>query len=264
MDVLFEDGSLRCWVQVKLQRRRQTRHPACGRRARIRRRFARGLSAVHSDAAACCRSGGTGSPCPQLGIRRAGRPSSRVGGHGDLTGAGSPLYAVGIPAFRFWMRGCSGMSYTSFQLAGILSTRAFRALASRTICTAGGDASIFGTHGVRRGAAASLFHAGVRVSLVTQALRHASARSDESCILESVKLTAVAVAPRMPLPAGPLALPQRLENGSKMLPVPQRGGWSYSLWELLSRWWPVGNPDGQRAGSAGRASPSHRNSAALL
>ena len=56
---------------------------------------------------------------------------------------------------------------------------------------------------MRRWAAAALFHAGVPHPLVTQALRHATARSDESYILESAKLTSVPAAPRMP----PLGMP---------------------------------------------------------
>ena len=55
---------------------------------------------------------------------------------------------------------------------------AFRELATKSICTV--DAMNFGTHSLLRGAAMSLFHAGVPCLLVTQALWHASARSDES------------------------------------------------------------------------------------
>ena len=56
--------------------------------------------------------------------------------------------------------------------------RAFRALAIKSICTVG--AMNLGTHSLLRGAAMALFHAGVPLLLVTQALWHASARSDES------------------------------------------------------------------------------------
>ena len=111
------------------------------------------------------------------------------------------LYGVGIPARRLFGPWLFWDVVPSLQLAGALSTRAFRALTTRTIRTAGGNASNFGTHSVRRAAAGALVHAGVPRSLVTQALRPASARSDESYILESAKLTAVAAAPRMP-PSG--------------------------------------------------------------
>ena len=111
------------------------------------------------------------------------------------------LYGVGIPARRLFGPWLFWDVVPSLQLAGALSTRAFRALTTRTIRTAGGDASNFGTHSVRRAAGGALVHAGVPRSLVTQALRPASARSDESYILESAKLTAVAAAPRMP-PSG--------------------------------------------------------------
>ena len=102
---------------------------------------------------------------------------------------------------------------------GFLTTREFRALATRTVREAGGDVTNFGAHSTRRGAAVALYHAGVPRPLVTQALRHASARSDETYILESAKLTAVAAAPRMPPPgrsAGAARAPRER-------PLPHRG-----------------------------------------
>ena len=45
-------GNHHFWVQVRPQRRRQARHPARGHRARLRRRFARGLGAARYGAAA--------------------------------------------------------------------------------------------------------------------------------------------------------------------------------------------------------------------
>ena len=50
---------------------------------------------------------------------------------------------------------------SSLQLTCVLSTRAFRALADRTIHTAGGDASSFGSRSMLREEAAALFHAGL-------------------------------------------------------------------------------------------------------
>ena len=100
----------------------------------------------------------------------------------------SPLVSTGsasrrLPIFGPWL---FRDDTPSLQLVGVLSTRPFRALATPTICAAGGDASNFGTQSVRRGgsAAAGLFHAGVPRPLVTQALLHTSARSDELYILE--------------------------------------------------------------------------------
>ena len=55
---------------------------------------------------------------------------------------------------------------------------------ARTIRTVRGDAANLGTHSVRWGAAAALLRAGAPRPLVTQALRHASARSEESDVLE--------------------------------------------------------------------------------
>ena len=120
----------------------------------------------------------------------------------DVQALAFRLYAAGIPAHRLPIFGpwLFRDLTPSLQLAGALTTREFRALATRTVREAGGDATNFGTHSARRGAAAALFHAGVPRPLVTQALRHASARSDETYILESAKLTAVAAAPRMPPP----------------------------------------------------------------
>ena len=119
------------------------------------------------------------------------------------------LSAHRLPIFGGWLfRDVT----PSLQLASVLSTRPFRALATRTNRTVGGDASNFGTHSVRQGAAAALFHVGVPRSLVTQALRLAFARSDESCIPESAKLTAVTAASRIPLhgsSAGAAATPAR-------------------------------------------------------
>ena len=120
----------------------------------------------------------------------------------DVQALALRLYAAGIPAHRLPIFGpwLFRDATPALQLAGALTTREFRALAARTVREAGGDAANFGTHSARRGAAAALFHAGVPRPLVTQALRHASARSDEPYILESAKLTAVATAPRMPPP----------------------------------------------------------------
>ena len=64
----------------------------------------------------------------------------------------------------------------------------------------------------------ALFHAGVPRPLVLQALRHASARSDDEYILKSAKLTAVATAPRMLPPcsspaSGTVAPTPRPPNG---------------------------------------------------
>ena len=94
------------------------------------------------------------------------------------------LYGVGIPAHRLPIFGpWQFRDVTSLlQLAGVLSARASRATtrmahATRTIRTAGGDASSFGTHGGRRGAAAAPFRAGAPRPLVAQALRRASART---------------------------------------------------------------------------------------
>ena len=112
-----------------------------------------------------------------------------------LYGAGVPTHL--LPMFGPWL---FRDDTPSLLLARVLSMRAFRALPTRTIRTVGGDASNFGTHSVRPGAGAALFHADAPCPLVTQAL-HASARTDESYILESAKLTAVAAAPRMP-PSG--------------------------------------------------------------
>ena len=82
------------------------------------------------------------------------------------------LSGVGIPALRLPIFGPWLFKDVtpSLQLAGVLSTRAFRALATRTIRTVGGDAFNCGTHSLRR-AAAALFHAGVPHPLITQALR---------------------------------------------------------------------------------------------
>ena len=61
---------------------------------------------------------------------------------------------------------------------------------------------------------AALFHACAPCPLGTQVLRHASARSDESYILESAELTAVAAALRMPPPGRPSGqVMLRLGNG---------------------------------------------------
>ena len=77
------------------------------------------------------------------------------------------LYCVGIPAHRLPIFGpwLFRDVTPSLQLAGVLSTRAFRALglATRTIRAAAGDTSNFGTHSVRRGAAATLFLPACRV-----------------------------------------------------------------------------------------------------
>ena len=160
-------------------------------------------------------------------------------------------YRVGIPEHRLPIFGpwLFRDVTPSFHLACVLSTRAFLALAKRTIFTTGEDASNFGTHRVRRGAAAALFQASVPRPLVSQALRHASARSDESYILETAKLTAVAAAPCMPprgRAAGDAAKPAgRFDE----LAAPPRGAaGGYSLRELLSmaaHWepgWPAGWP----------------------
>ena len=154
-----------------------------------------------------------------------------------------------------------------------------RALA-RTIRTVRGEDASLGTHSVRWGAAAALLRAGAPRPLVTQALWHAFARSDEpdvleshidetmyvssqfrlhtfgtmdeSDILESAKLTAVAEASRIPSPTDPLALPQRVGLGPVNFSAPPQGGLCYFLRELLSmaaraRWgpgWPAGWPSG--------------------
>ena len=64
------------------------------------------------------------------------------------------------------------------QVAGALATRAFRELATSYHPRGREDDTNFGTH--RGAAVAALLHAGVLRPLVTQALRHASAWSDES------------------------------------------------------------------------------------
>ena len=72
-------------------------------------------------------------------------------------------------------RSCSETSHA-------LTPRACWALAARIIRNGGGDAACFGTHSVRRGAAAAaavLLHVGVPSPLVTQAHRHASPRPEQ-------------------------------------------------------------------------------------
>ena len=144
------------------------------------------------------------------GFAAAGPSCSRTGSCGNVAGGGvgaaarpSPLWgqhsSAQPPDFR--AVAVPWLVTPSLLLARVLSMRAFRALPTRTIRTVGGDASNFGTHSVRPGAGAALFHADAPRPLDTQALQHASAWTDESYILESAELTAVAVAPRMP-PSG--------------------------------------------------------------
>ena len=120
----------------------------------------------------------------------------------DVQALALRLCAAGIPAHRLpiFVPLLFRDATPSLQLAGALTTREVRALATRTVREAGGDVTNFGTHSARRGSAVALFHAGVPRPLVTRALLHASARSDETNMLESAKLTAVAAAPRMPPP----------------------------------------------------------------
>ena len=119
-----------------------------------------------------------------------GPSSSRTGSRGNVAGGGvgarpPPLWgqhsSAQPPDFR--AVAVPWLVTPSLLLARVLSMRAFRALPTRTIRTVGGDASNFGTHSVRPGAGAALFHADAPRPLVTQAL-HASARTDESYILE--------------------------------------------------------------------------------
>ena len=105
-------------------------------------------SCVRHRATARCRSGGSGGPRPRLRRRRAGPSSSRAGGRGNVAGGGAGfrppprarVYGVGIPADRRPIFGpwLFRDVKPSLQLAGVLSPRAFRALATRAIRTAGG------------------------------------------------------------------------------------------------------------------------------
>ena len=117
---------------------------------------------------------------------------------GGRAGACSPPLRAGIPAHRrpifgSWLfRGVT----PSLQLAGALTTREFRALATSAVREAGEDVTNFGT--ARAGGRRRLFS--------TPACRARSSRRrydcpvDETYILESAKLAAVAAAPRMPPP----------------------------------------------------------------
>ena len=168
--------------------------------------FDGGLGAARYGAAACCRSGGAGGPRLRLRRRRTViLPNRQPWQRGRWRCRCSPPASMGSAfqrtASRFSGRGGPVAGHAVPAAGGVHSTRAFRALPTRTIRTVGGDASNFGTHSVRPGAGAALFHADAPRPLDTQALQHASAWTDESYILESAELTAVAVAPRMP-PSG--------------------------------------------------------------
>ena len=148
----------------------------------------------------------------------AALPSSGTGGHGrhppgraavatwpEEVQALAPPPLVGIPA-DFWaaVPRLSRDLTPSLQLTGVISTRAFRALAVESPTGPSARAAetpLFSDRaacsGKRRRRSSTQ---ACRDPLVMQALRHASARSDGSYILESAKLTAVAAAPRMPPP----------------------------------------------------------------
>ena len=174
-DVRFEDER-----KVRPRRRRQARRPGPPSPAfgavrqgetapEVLDALARGFAAAGQD-------------------RHPPRPAAAPTWSAEVPALAPRLYGVGtqahrIPIFGQWL---SRDVTPSLQPTGVLSTRALRrALATRTLRTAGGVASSFGTHSVRRAAAAALSHAGVPRPLVTQALRHASARPDGSYILES-------------------------------------------------------------------------------
>ena len=84
----------------------------------------------------------------------------------------------------------------------------------------------------------ALFHAGVPRPLVTQALRHASARSDEEYILKSAKLTAVATAPRMLPPCRFTGAARASPASGTVVPTPRppNGGRSATPCGSSSAW----------------------------
>ena len=127
-------------------------------------------------------------------------------------GAPPPNFrAVAVPGF-----------HTVPTLAGVLSTRAFRALATRTVRTVGVEDSDFGTHSVPRARTSRISLGQLSWPLWQQ---HRACRR----------------------PAGPLVLPLRLGYPTEYLASP-RSAWGYSLRELLSmvaHWgagWPAGWP----------------------
>ena len=150
------------WVQVRRRRRRQARSAAAGQG-----RHPPGPAAVATWPAEVPRL-----PAPPAAGRHPGAQP---------------------PDFRATVPRLSRDVTPSLQLTGVLSVRAFRALADGTTRTASWDATSLGSRSMRREEAAA--HAGLPRPLVPQALRHASARSDATHILESAKLTFVAAAP---------------------------------------------------------------------
>ena len=153
---------------------------------------ARGLGATRQGAAACCRSGG---PRPRLRRRRAGPSSSRAGGRGNVAGGGAGARPPtlrgrhpGAPPSDFrditFSRGSSGTSRRPS--AGRRPLRARLPGAHHQDHPHGWRGHLQLRDALRAtggaGAAAALFHAGMPRPLATQALRHASARSDAACI----------------------------------------------------------------------------------
>ena len=109
------------------------------------------------------------------------------------------------------------------------------------------EAASKGRQHFRAGAAGCGSGAGAQRPLGTPGLRRASARSDESYVLELAKLTAMPATPRMQPPGRPVGFPPRcLRIGPTDLPAPPRGIWGCSLKVLLSiaaHWgpgWPAG------------------------
>ena len=169
----YSDCNRRFWVQVRPRRRRQASGPtepgsgAAPLVDPVRCAMERLLAAAPKVPAAIA-----------SGFTAAGKARHPPGPAAveiwpvEVQALAHRLSGVGIPAHRLPIFGPWLFKDVtpSLQLAGVLSTRAFRALATRSIRTVGGDASNCGTHSLRR-AAAALFHAGVPHPLITQALR---------------------------------------------------------------------------------------------
>ena len=209
-------------------------------RARPGPRFARGLGEVRHGAAAGGTSVGAGDPRPRLRRRRAGPPSSRVGGPGDAAGgrAGArpaplPGWYPAAPPTVFGLRRCTvacGVRGAGHEY--LLSSRSSQAV------------TVPERHDVPPVLCARLT---TRTGTPPQR------------ILESAKLTAIAAAPRMPSPgrpAGAAAAPGAHTDETPGLP--KAAGQRFTPCRSSSAWRSVERPDRRRGGSAERTSSRRR------